>query len=48
MTDLVTEFGDQLALIVPQVAAIFGALIGLVALVALGRFVVSRVRGSIK
>lgn len=48
MEELVTEFTAQLALIVPQVAAIFGVLIGLVALVALGRFVVSRVRGSIK
>lgn len=48
MEDLVTEFQTQLGLIVPQVALIFGAIIGLVALVALGRFVISRVRGSIK
>lgn len=48
MTELTTEVTDQIALILPIVATVFGALIGLVAVIAVGRFAVNRVRGGIK
>lgn len=48
MSDLVDAFIEQIGLILPYVGAAIGAVIGLTALVALGRFIVSRVRGSIK
>lgn len=47
MSDLVDDFVAQIATILPYVGAVIGAVIGLTALVALGRFIVKRVRGSI-
>lgn len=48
MPDLIAAFDASVADILPNVALVFGGILGLVAVVALGRFVVSRVRGSIK
>jgi len=48
VSDLVDEFTAQIALILPYVGAVFGGIIGLVALVALGYFVINRVRGAIR
>lgn len=48
MEDLAPELVAQLAIATPQIVLVIGAIIGLVALLSLGRFVVARVRGSIK
>lgn len=48
MSDLVDAFTDQITAILPYVGAVIAGVIGLTALVALGRFVQSRVRGSIR
>jgi hypothetical protein len=46
--DILTEFIAGIADATPVVAGVFGAIIGLVFIFAIGRFIVSRVRGSVK
>lgn len=48
MDELVTAFGTEVGEIITNVALVFGAVIGLAAVVALGYFVVNRVRGAIR
>lgn len=48
MEDLLGQFTTSIGTIIPNVALVFGGLLGLVAVVALGYFVVNRVRGSIR
>jgi len=48
MSDLSDEFIAQLALATPIVATVIGSVIGLVFIIAMGRFIVSRVRGTVK
>lgn len=43
-----TQFTTAIGSVLPHIAVAFGGVLGLVAIVALGRFVVARVRGSIK
>ena len=48
MDALTTALTTNIATALPVIAAIFGAIIGLVFLVTLGKFVLARVRGSVK
>lgn len=48
MADLLTALSTAIGAATPTIAAVFGAIIGLVFLVALGRFIIARVRGSVK
>lgn len=45
---LVTALTGQITSATTTVVAVFGAVIGLVFLFALGRFIIGRVRGSVK
>jgi hypothetical protein len=45
---LLTAFTDGIADATPVIIGVFGAVIGLVFLLAIGRFIVRRVRGSVK
>lgn len=47
MDALTTALTSNIATALPVIAAIFGAIIGLVFLVTLGKFVIKRVRGSV-
>lgn len=47
MDALLTEFTGGITEATPVIVGIFGAVIGLVFLLTIGRFVVKRVRGSV-
>lgn len=47
MDALTTALTSNIATALPVIAGIFGAIIGLVFLVTLGKFVIKRVRGSV-
>ena len=46
-TTLLTAFTDAIASYTPTIAAVFGAVIGLAFLFAIGAFIVRRVRGAV-
>jgi beta-lactamase regulating signal transducer with metallopeptidase domain len=48
MDTLLTAFIAQITTATPTIVGVIGAIIGLVVLVVLGRFIISRVRGSVK
>lgn len=48
MEDLLEAFTDGITAATPTIVGVFGAVIGLVFLIVIGRFIVSRVRGSVK
>lgn len=48
MDALLTEFTAGITEATPVIVGVFGAVIGLVFLLVLGRFVIARVRGSVK
>ena len=48
MADLLTAFLAQLANATPTIVGVIGAVVGLVFLLVIGRFIISRVRGSVK
>ena len=48
MAELVTELTSQIATAAPVIVGVIGAIIGLVFIVVLGRFIIARVRGSVK
>lgn len=48
MSDILDALTGQVTAALPTIAAVFGALIGLVFVFAIGRFVVARIRGSVK
>jgi len=48
MAELETEFLAQITAATPVIVAVIGAVIGLVFLLAVGRFILSRVRGTVK
>lgn len=48
MSDLTDELGAQITAAGPAIAAAFGALIGLVFVIALAGLIIRRVRGTVK
>ena len=46
--DLLTAFTTGISDNTPTIVGVFGAIIGLVFLLVIGRFILSRVRGSVK
>ena len=46
--DLLTAFTDGIAANTPTIIGVFGAIIGLVFLLVIGKFILARVRGSVK
>lgn len=48
MTELVDGFEAQIALLVTNVGLVFVGVLGLIALIALARFIQNRIRGAIK
>ena len=46
--DLLTAFTTGISTNTPIIIGVFGAVIGLVFLLVIGRFIISRVRGSVK
>lgn len=46
--DLLTAFTSGITDNTPTIVGVFGAVIGLVFLLVIGRFIISRVRGSVK
>lgn len=48
MTELLAAFVDGIGDATPTIVGVFGAVIGLVFLLVIGRFIISRVRGSVK
>lgn len=48
MAALLTAFTTAITAATPTIVGVFGAVVGLVFLIVIGRFIVSRVRGSVK
>lgn len=48
MSDILDALTGQITAATPIIASVFGALVGLVFLFAVGRFVLRRVRGSVR
>lgn len=47
MDDLLVQFNSGIASATPVIVGVFGSVIGLVFLVALGFFIVGRIRGTL-
>ena len=47
-TDLLTAFTAGVTAATPVIIGVFGAVIGIVFLVTIGKFILNRVRGSVK
>lgn len=47
MADLLTAFTAGITAATPTIVGVFGAVIGLVFLIIIGKFIVKRVRGSV-
>lgn len=48
MSDILDALTAQITAATPTIAAAFGAVIGLVFIIALGAFIIRRVRGTVK